>query len=314
MIRTLLVPLDGSEFGEHALPLAASLARHYGATLHLVHVHQPAPALPEAGFEVTDLFDLHLQEDALAYLADVKRRLGEAGDVPLTTALLKDADVVGALRAYADEHAAEYVVMATHGRGALGRWWYGSVADELARTLTRPVLTVRPGEGKADLRRRPQLKSIVLALDGTGFAEQIIEPAVQLGEPFRATFSLVHVCPPVLRSSYLPEGTTFQGLKHSALEHVASLQRKAEQDCQAYLDGVAARLAGRGLNCTTDVPLAEEPAEGILAVAKARHADLIALETHGRSGLSRLFVGSVADKIVRGGDFPVLLNRPRGDA
>jgi nucleotide-binding universal stress UspA family protein len=314
VIRTILVPLDGSAFGEHALPMAASLARSVGAMLHLVHVHQSAPPVPTVGFEMINLFDLHLREDELAYLSDVKRRVAEACDVPVTSALLGEGDVVRSLRAYADDHAIEMVALATHGRGALGRWWLGSVADELARTMTRPVVLVRPGEGRTDLRQRPALRSIVVALDGTASAEQVLEPAVRLGEPFGAAFALVRVCPPVIRSSYLPEGTTLHGLTHGALEQLAALQRKAEGECRDYLDGVAMTLRGRGLHVTTHAPVEEEPADGILAVARARHADLIAMETHGRRGLSRLFKGSVADRVVRGGEAPVMLNRPRGDA
>jgi nucleotide-binding universal stress UspA family protein len=311
MIRSILVPLDGSAFGEHALPLAASLARKAGAMLHLVHVHQPAPPVPAVGFEMVDLFDLHLREDELAYLADVSRRVHDAADVPVKTALLTEGDVVRSLRDYASTNAVEQVVMATHGRGAMGRWWLGAVADELARTMPRPVVLIRPEEdGKTDLGRKVELNSIVVALDGTPLAEQVIEPAIRLGEPFGAALALVRVCSPVLRSSYLPEGTTFPGLLQSHLEEMTAMQRKAEQECREYLNKVAANLAERGLCVSTHVPVEEEPADGILAVAKERRADLIAMETHGRRGLSRLFMGSVADRVVRGGGVPVLLNRP----
>lgn len=311
MIRSILVPLDGSAFGEHALPLAASLARKSGAMLQLVHVHQPAPPIPAAGFEMVDLFDLHLREDEMAYLADVSRRLREAADVPAQTVLLTEGDVVRSLRQYATDKGAELVVMSTHGRGTMGRWWLGTVADELARTMPRPIVMVRPEEeGKADLGRKVELRSIVVALDGTPLAEQVIEPAIRLGEPFGAALALVRVCSPVLRTSYLPDGATLAGLMHSHLEQIATMQRKAEQECHEYLDKVAAKLADRGLCVSTHVPIDEEPADAILAVAKERSADLIALETHGLRGLSRLFMGSVADRVVRGGGVPVLLNRP----
>jgi nucleotide-binding universal stress UspA family protein len=310
MLRSIVVPLDGSAFSEHALPLACSLARQSGAILHLLHIHQPPPPIPAAGFEMVDLYDKRLREDELAYLADVKRRIDAAGDVVTKTALRGDGDVVRSVRDYAEEFAADQMVMATHGRGALGRWWFGSVADELARTMPRPVVLVRPGEGEADVTRRPQLKSIVVALDGTGLAEQIVEPVIRMGEPFGATFALVRVCPPVIRTSYLPEGTTIQGLDNGELEHLSALQRKALGECKDYLDAVAARFTASGLRCTTHAPVEEEPAYGILGIARAQSAGLIAMETHGRRGLSRLFLGSVAEKVVRGAEVPVLMNRP----
>src|SRR5262245_50453860 len=156
MVRSILVPLDGSTFGEHALPMALSLARRSGAMLHLAHVHQIAPSTSVAGVAVMDSIDLHLRQDEQAYLADVTRRAREHGDVPITTALL-DGEVAGALRTYAAARLADLVVLSTHGRGAMGRFWLGSVADELLRDLPCPALLVRPHESKPDLRRESKL-------------------------------------------------------------------------------------------------------------------------------------------------------------
>jgi nucleotide-binding universal stress UspA family protein len=309
MIHSILVPLDGSTFGEHALPLAVSLARRAGAVLHLVHVHHVVPPETIAGVAVMDAIDLHLRQDEQAYLADVSRRLGETGPIQLKTALI-DGSVASALGEYASRVNAAVVVMSTHGRGALGRFWLGSVTDELVRDMHRPVLLVRPHEGKPDLRRNLEMKNIVLPLDGTPLAEKIIEPALSLGKLFEAVFTLVRVIQPVLRPSYLPDGWSVSGLTHSVLEEVQQLQQEQQDEAQAYLDRVAAKLTGQGFQVHTRVAIDEQPAVGILLEAQVRHADLIALETHGRRGLSRLILGSVADKIVRGGVVPVLLHRP----
>src|SRR5262249_30980903 len=152
MIRSILMPLDGSTFGEHALPLAASLARSAGATLYLVHVHQVLPPETIAGVAVMDSVDLHMRQDERAYLADVARRLRHAGPVAVEIALM-DGEVVPALREYAQQQFIDLVVMSTHGRGALGRFWLGSVADELLRELPRPAILIRPHDGKPDFRR-----------------------------------------------------------------------------------------------------------------------------------------------------------------
>jgi len=310
MIRKVLVPLDGSEFGEHALPLAASLAKKTGAMLHLVHVHQPAPPIAAAGLELVDLFDLHLRQDEEAYLADVSRRVRELADVPASSMLLEGGDVAKVLREYAETADAEMVVMSTHGRGMLGRWWLGGVADELARSMPRPVVMVRPEEGKADLARKHELKCVLVALDGTPLAEDVLEPASALAEPFEAEVAIVRICPPVLRASYLPDGTSLPGLTHTALENISSAQRKAITECREYLDGVGDRLRKSGLHVTQHVTIEEDPAVGILAAAKECNASIIAMETHGRMGFSRLFMGSIADRVVRGGGIPVMIRRP----
>src|SRR5688572_26065750 len=123
MIRKILVPLDGSEFGEHALPLAAELARRTGAMLHLIHVHQPVPAVPAAGLELVDLYDSHLKDSERSYMEAVAQRLRDEADVHASSIMLDGGDVAEVMRDYAKTVEAEMAVMATHGRGALGRWW-----------------------------------------------------------------------------------------------------------------------------------------------------------------------------------------------
>ncbi len=277
------MPLDGSVFGEHALPLATNLARKAGATLHLVHVHQPVPSATLSGVHIRDPIDRHLCRDERAYLADVTRRLKQFTFAPLHTALL-DGDCVPTLREYAEENDIGLVVMSTHGRGALGRLWLGGIADDVVRKMPRPVLLVRPPEGECDFRRFPELRSILLPLDGTPLAEQVIEPTLGLGQFFDATYTLVRVDNP--------------------------MTQQAQKDSKTYLEEVAAQLATRGVSVNTQLVIDEEPAAAILAEARARQASLIAMETHGRGGLSRLLLGSVAEKVVRGSVVPVLLNRP----
>jgi len=101
----------------------------------------------------------------------------------------------------------------------------------------------------------------------------------------------------------------FEELFDDTFESIRDLQTQLRAEAQAYLDGVAAPLRGRGLRVETRVVAEEQPALGILREAEAVGADLIAMETHGRHGLSRLLRGSVADKVVRGGVVPVLLHR-----
>src|SRR5262249_22600042 len=115
---------------------------------------------------------------------------------------------------------------------------------------------------------------------------------------------------PALRPSYLPDGGTVLGLSHSTLEQVNDLQSKALEESRKYLSGVAAKLAERGFKVQTRIAIDETPAAAILAEMEAGRADLIAVQTHGRHGLSRVLHGSVADKLVRSGVVPVLVNRP----
>lgn len=303
MIRSILVPLDGSDFGEHALPMAVSLARKAGATLHLAHVHQLVMPVTPEGVAILDTADLHVRLDEQAYIADVARRLKER-PLKVEQALL-EGDVVSALREYASRWDLDLVVMSTHARGAVGRFWLGSVADTLVSQLARPILLVRAHEGKPNFDREHALNRIVVPLDGTAVAEQMLASASEVAKLFDAELHLVRVNPPPILTDYLPEGVGTVRIPIPDSE----LAMRERAEAKRYLERMAEVLEDKGLRVKTHVVIDERPSDGILAEAEADHADLIAVETHGRRGLSRFFFGSVADEVVRGSEVPVLLQK-----
>ena len=298
MIRAILVPLDGSPFGECALPLAAALARRAAATLHLVHVHATASPLTPAGMAVREAIDTQLLQDEHSYLLAAAGRLG--GGATIKTALL-EGDVAAGLKAYARREAIDLFVLSTHARGAFGRFWLGSVADELAHDVPGPILLVPAHEGQADLTREAELRSIAVALDGSLRAEKILEPATELCRLFGAELHLVRVNRPVALPAY---GNSLEQI----LEQMQLQSDREMAEARNYLEALARPLAARGVRIDTHVVSEKQPAAGILNEARADNADLIALETHGRRGFARLFMGSVADRVVRGGTVPVLLH------
>src|SRR4051794_23860875 len=143
MFSSLLVPLDGSAFGEHALPLALGIARRAGASVQLVHVHStlesawdPDRLYPDSGL------DASLRLRKRAYLDGLVRRLAKVTSVPVTPLLVDGREVSPTLCEVAGADT-DLVVMATHRRGLLGRRWHGCVADALLRGLTAPLVLVR---------------------------------------------------------------------------------------------------------------------------------------------------------------------------
>jgi nucleotide-binding universal stress UspA family protein len=310
MYRTILVPLDGSPFGEHALPLALALARRTGATLHLVHVHSPLAAvyLEGVGF-LDESLDQHLRREEEAYLSGVVQRLARVSTAQVATALV-DGAVAGTLSDHAVRTQADLVVMTTHGRGALGRFWLGSVADELVRHLPMPVLLTRPEDGQADLSREPPLDHLLLALDGTPIAEKMVEPTLELAATLGAEVTLVRAVQPVVPLTYHPEGLLLEKPAPSLVERIDAMQQELRKEASVYLEGVAERFRARGVKVRWSVAVDKHPAAAILHEADLRQVKLIAVETHGRSGLKRLILGSVADKVIRGAHVPVLVHRP----
>ncbi len=313
MFQTVVVPLDGSKFGEFALPWAMSIARRSGATLRLVRV---APPLGDAyfwaplpGSSVEAELKEHLHADAMAYLDGVAVRLRNAGAGRIACAVI-DGEVSEAIKKDCANSHTDMLVMTSHGRGQVERIWLGSVADELIRSLTIPVLLVRPDEKQNDIDlTEPPLRHILLAVDGTPLAERTVSPALAVGKLTNADYTLVRIIAAGWSSNH-PHGTT----EHTKLPPTLSAEMGKIKDrvfleANSYLEHLAEQLRVDGVQVQTQVLSAAQPAAGILQEAAAIGADLIALESHGRHGLSRLLMGSVTDKVVRGSTHPVLVCR-----
>jgi nucleotide-binding universal stress UspA family protein len=229
--------------------------------------------------------------------------------VPVTAHLL-EGEIVTTLTDHVVRTGADLVVMTTHARGPLGRLWLGSVADELIRHLPVPLLLVRPHEGPPDFASQPALQHLLVPLDGTPLAEQILEPALALGRLMEADYTLLRVIRPVLPAHYTPEGASLGEKARDLLSKTQALHKHLRQEARSYLEQVAERLADEGYRVETRVVVEEQPGVAILHEARPPAVDAVALETHGRRGLSRLILGSVADKVIRGATVPVLVHRP----
>jgi nucleotide-binding universal stress UspA family protein len=303
MFQSILVPLDGSRFGEHAMPIALSIARRAGATVQLAHVH--VPILHVTGISVLDSgADEQVKQQEQAYLVETVRRWTVAeSNVPLSTVFL-DGLSPDALRQQVEDGKADLIVMTTHGRGPLSRFWLGSVADTLVRTCPVPSLVIRPLDYPPELAVAAPFRQLLIALDGSPLAEQALEPALALGRLMESRFILLRVVRPVVM---LGDDRGWPG-QPGVDEH---LTRQLTEEARNYLEAIAEPLRGQGLSVQTQVALQVQPAVAILEEAKERQADLLVLATHGRSGIKRLLLGSIADKVLRGITMPVLLCRPK---
>jgi nucleotide-binding universal stress UspA family protein len=313
MYRSILVPLDGSPLSEYALSAACDIARCSGAVLRLVHVHMratPDPIYVEGLPVIDERMQSLSTEHERAYLEHVRDRISAEQDLRVTIAIrdpanegTRDATIADELAAYAVATDTDLIVMTTHGRGGLARFWLGSVADALVHISRIPVLSLRPSESAPPIDRPPVFRHILIPLDGSGLAQQILESALALGDLTQAAYTLLRVVEPLVVPGYAPIAQPAQ------LD--VQVTQTAQAEAQRYLDDLAQPLRAGGRQVHTRTLLAAQPAVAILDAAHAHGADLIAIATHGRSGLARLLIGSVADKVRRGADMPVLLYRPQ---
>jgi nucleotide-binding universal stress UspA family protein len=313
MYRKIIVPLDGSAFAEQALPLALRIAEHAGAAIHLVHVHVPLVPLPAGVEYVYDLqADEVVRQRQHAYMDALIKRLRGACRSSITSAVIEGTVATGILEETASA-AADIVFMTTHGRGPLSRFWLGSTADQLVRQMPVPLLLVPPREGAAlDLGKSDVSAHILIPLDGSSLAEEILDPAIALGTALSADYLLVQVIKPMLPVAADIVGLGASGPSEKILQQLETMQKEIDRSARNYLQQVAERMRARSLRVQTCVATADLPAVAILDTARLRSMNVIALETHGRSGVARLLMGSVADKVLRGSTACVLVNRPHG--
>lgn len=317
MYRTILLPLDGSRFAEQALPAARAIAQRTGAELRLAVVHQPLPGWAQRA--VPEGAEAQARESEAAYLNGVEENLRTAGVARVSTVLLQSPPGHGlaesavrqgftshllnrptghALAEYVQSSGVDLVVMATHGRGAMSRFWLGSVADYLLRHLDIPLLLIRPVEGREPAPFDPH--RVLVPVDRSASSLQAVEAARGLGGT--PALELIHVVESVIpvggAGIFYPAGTDLQ------------LNEQIQQDAQAYLDRTTAGLRQQGLAVEGRAIPGADAARTILDLLEQDGVDLIAMTTHGEGGLRPFLLGSVTDKIIRGSGVPVLVWRP----
>lgn len=299
MTRPIIVPLDGSELAAAALPRAAVLARLLKEPIHIVRVHVPVLGLTVAESPVAipgQAWDTSLREAAEKWLAETAATAAADLKVKVTSELrigVPADEVVAAAKAI-DAHA---IVCTTHGHGGWAAQWIGSVADAIIRHSPCPVLAISENA----IIEPIALAHILVPHDGSDTAAAIIPAVRELALPAKATVDLYRVvAPPWV-------GDALTAVQSGSVDSFGVDQ--AADVAKTELDRVAEDLRYAGVHTTTCVEVATNPIRAIIDRIGETKPDLVAMSTHGR-GLSRLFMGSVADKVLRAGGRPVFCWKP----
>ncbi|MFB6164236.1 MAG: universal stress protein [Haloarculaceae archaeon] len=282
MFEEILVPTDGSEVAENAAESAIELARRFDATVHALCVIERGELPGEFGYE-----------DAFAAVAQTAvedvAELAAAEGVAVETKVVESTEPAHrAIVEYAGKAGADLIVMGTHGRTGLDRYVLGSVAARTLRRARIPVLTVREG---ASLPAEAAIEDVLVPTDGSEVAQRALDRALDLAE---ATGAGLHLLSVVDTSVAMDDSGT------------AAVVEALEEAGERALDDAAERAAA------ADVPVVERevahgpPAAVIADYADDEAVDLIVMGTHGRTGLGRILLGSVTERVVRRAHGPVL--------
>lgn len=299
MYSKLLIPLDGSKISEAVLPVARYLAASLKIPVELLAVIDLAEIAAHLPVEKARMFDAIIEREA-ANSAQYLSKIGETfRGVDVKRAVEKGrADEVIAAKGAGD---GVLTAMATHGRSGIGRVLLGSVAEKVLRATHNPLLLVRAGEEvKTDGNGR--LKSVIVPLDGSELAESVLPAVAELAKRLNLELTL-------FRAYHIPY-ESYAGDDSFATLNYDELIAAVRDDATAYLEKGAATVKKLGVEkvgCVTKEGLS---ADGIIALGKNTPGSLIAMASHGRSGLKRMVLGSVSEAVVRHASVPVLVLRP----
>ena len=283
MMKRYLVPLDGSELAEHALPWAQLLAQKFDAKVELLRCFEPLAAvymMPEFASPAPVYFD---QTAMFEQIDDYLKELAESLPEGLAVKTRCEGDPGTIILERAESEDVEAIVLASHGRGGIGRWLLGSVTTKVVRGGRIPVLVI---SSHTEVTDSPEFGKILLPLDGSPTSEVAIEKAVELAVAFGAELVL------------------YQGIAHSPITNPAfDSELKLEiANAKKYLEKLGSSHPELRYRVVVDVAGA---AKGILK--QAEECDLVVMGSHGRSGVQRWLLGSVAEKVIQSATKPVMI-------
>lgn len=295
IFERILVPLDTSKLAEIPLPYVEEFAARLGCEITLLTVSE------------SDALDIDRRHRS--YLERITKQVQsllkdygakDEAKVQSVTLTGKSADEI--LR-YADENDVSLIAMSSRGSSGQGPWFLGSIAAKVLRATSKPVLLIRAPADSAALEQKRLVKRILVPLDGSRIGEAAIPHTEELAGALGAEVEFFQVLElPIVVSGRFIDGE-FQATPQE--------MRKRKASGIAYLSDAGKTLKERGLRISAAV-VSGSPAEQIMYWAEEKAIDLIAMSTHGRSGIGRWVFGSVTDKVIHTGDTPVLIVRASG--
>lgn len=301
-IDTILHPTDFSDRSDAALPHALWFAEEFGAGLHLLHavvLHAADPANPELAFPDLDAAYQEIEEWAASRLEEKSLEV-EHPEVRVERFQERGISAAPVILEHVEDHAIDLVVMGTHGRRGLRRMLLGSVAEEVLRSAPCPVLTVRPdADGPGEPPER-----ILAPMDFSENSEAGLRWAGDLAARTGAELVVLHVLNELAYPDpYFAQAANLRAMAKAAREEVPEAVKRRVAEVLGDEAAGAAKIHMR----------AGPPAPTIVDFTEEREVGMVVMASHGRSGMERVFLGSVTEGVVRRSRAPVLVVRGTGE-
>jgi nucleotide-binding universal stress UspA family protein len=299
MFTKMLIPLDGSRTAEKVLPYARALGGVLKIPVELLAVVDIGEMATHITASKARFLDTMVQDAERSSLDYLKGVAAKATGVNIKCNVEKGRpEEVVIEKAAADKNT--LIAMATHGRSGLNRWMLGSVTEKVLRGCENPLLLVRASE-EINAEEKIQIKSVIVPLDGSELAERALPPVVALAKAMNLEV--------VLFRAYSIPYSVYSGTDGYTAIDFEELLAGVKDEAVEYLEKKTAELKKDGLAKVSYVAKEGFSADEIIALGRATADNLIAMCSHGRSGVKRWVLGSVTETVVRHSGEPVLVVR-----
>ena len=298
MYSKILVPLDGSITAERALPCARCFAAKLKTPVELLAVVDIGEIAMTIASEKARFLDTMIGE-AVRQLTEYLRGIAASfvdGNVSCSVEKGKPEDLI-IERAAAGKSI--LIAMASHGRSGLNRFLLGSVAEKVLRGTSNPLLLIRATSENTSAREA-SFDSVVVPLDGSDLAERVLPTIVEMAKGFDVDVKL-------FRAYHIPYSVYGDGW--GVAEGLDELLATVRDEAEDYLNKKAEELKKLGVTKVACIIKEGFAADEIIKFGRSTADSLIAMGSHGRSGMKRWVMGSVAEAVVRHSAVPVLVVR-----
>ena len=307
MFTKALVPLDGTEVSEGIIPFVTQFARGLDIGVVLATAVELDPLREgllnriAGGLTETPAADAlreRIERDVKDRLEDLADRMALEGIAAETS--VRFGPVSDSVIGMAQDAGCDLIAMSTRGRGVVSSGLLGSVTYKIMHESPIPVLAITPERAGESWDADYGVRQVIVPLDGSDLAEAALPYAAIIAQRMNMSITLARVL-------YLDNVAYSEGYNLGDMLNAA--EAEIEADARRYLVSVARQLREEGLEVETEILRGSASSEIVTQARRTDHS-MIALATHGRSGVSRLLMGSVAEAVVRASGDPVLVVRP----
>lgn len=311
-VDSILLARDFSPTSDQAFRYSLDLARRTGATLHVLHAEVLHEDPGAEGNAPTPAADIERIKDQLSRHGNGDAVTGTDAEVEIVEAVVRDIAAGPAILNYAEEHDIDLIALGTHGRRGIRRFLLGSVAEEVVRRANRPVLTVRGTDQHEDVAVPPlsTLSRILVPIDFSDPSREALLHAHAIADMFDAKVDVLHVVQQTMHPAFYVGGVT------DIRDIDPNIEDKVKARVVTFINDTLRIPEVAGGSSASTSPLESGQIEPHMIIGSVdmevpsfieeHGTDLVVMSTKGQTGLDRVLLGSVAEKIVRLARCPVL--------